>query len=90
MTTTTRDDADLAVLDSFETIYKTQQGAISRRLLGHKTATVRAMVYLTPEEMEAVKGLSKTIGLNVSTLIRLTLITLTAASLPADYDPRVG
>jgi hypothetical protein len=88
---TTRDDADLAVLDRFEDIYKTQQSSISRRLLGCKTpAETRAVAYLTEEEMEAVKNLAKSVGTNVSTLIRLTMVTLAAAGLNGDYDPRLG
>ncbi len=95
MTTTTaaakRDESDLATLDRFEDIYKTQQQAISRRLLGAKVpANTRAVAYLTHDEMAAVKSLADSIGANVSTLIRLTMVTLAAAGLPGDYDPRLG
>ena len=85
-----RENKDLEALDNFERIYQTQQQAISRRLLGSKPANVRAVAYLTDEEMEAVKGLAEAVGLNVSTLMRLTLTTLAAAGLPSGYDPRVN
>jgi 16S rRNA U516 pseudouridylate synthase RsuA-like enzyme len=85
-----RENADLAALDNFETIYKTQQQSISRRLLGSaEPANNRAVTYLTQAENEAVKSLAAAIGINVSTLIRLTLVTLAAAGLPAEYDPRL-
>jgi hypothetical protein len=86
-----REEADLAALDNFDQIYKTQQQAISRRLLGNKQPTHnRAVAYLTDAEMDAVKGLAESVGTNVSTLIRLTMTTLAAAGLPDRYDPRVG
>jgi predicted transcriptional regulator len=86
-----RDDEDIAVLDRFEDIYKTQINSISRRLLGCKApAENRAVAYLTDEEMESIKNLAKSVGTNVSTLIRLTMVTLAAAGLPSDYDPRLG
>lgn len=87
--TAKRETADLAVLDNFDRIYKTQQQAISRRLLGCKQTQNRAVAYLTDEEMEAVKSLAGVVGMNVSTLIRITMTTLAAAGLPSDsYDPR--
>ena len=86
-----RESEDLAVLDRFEDIYKTQHSSISRRLLGaSKPANTRAVAYLTQDEMVAVKSLADSIGANVSTLIRLTMVTLAAAGLPSDYDPRLG
>jgi 16S rRNA U516 pseudouridylate synthase RsuA-like enzyme len=86
-----REDADLAALDNFGQIYKTQQQSISRRLLGAaEPANTRAVTYLTQAENEAVKNLAEAIGVNVSTLIRLTLVTLAAAGLPAEYAPRLG
>ena len=95
MTTTTaaakRENEDLAVLDRFEDIYKTQHSSISRRLLGaSKPTNTRAVAYLTHDEYVAVKGLAESIGANVSTLIRLTMVTLAAAGLPSDHDPRLG
>jgi hypothetical protein len=83
-----REESDLVALDNFERIYRTQQQAISRRLLGAKTPTQnRAVAYLTDEEMEAVKGLADSVGINVSTLIRLTMITLAASHIaPAGCD----
>ena len=85
-----RETADLKALDNFETIYKTQCPSISRRLLGAKTpADTRAVAYLTQDEMVAVKGLADSIGINVSTLIRLTMTELATAFMP-QYDPRVG
>lgn len=86
-----REDADLQVLDRFDDIYKTQINSISRRLLGVKNPTnSRAVAYLTDEEMEAVKSLAESVGTNVSTLIRLTMVTLAAAYLPGEHDPRLG
>ena len=95
MTTTTaaakRENEDLAVLDRFEDIYKTQHSSISRRLLGaSKPTNTRAVAYLTHDEYVAVKSLADSIGANVSTLIRLTMVTLAAAGLPSDHDPRLG
>lgn len=85
-----RETADLEALGRFESIFKTQQAAISRRLLGAKKPTeTRAVAYLTEDEMEAVKGLADSVGLNVSTLIRLTMTEL-AAAFTVQYDPRVG
>jgi 16S rRNA U516 pseudouridylate synthase RsuA-like enzyme len=88
--TATREDKDLETLEKFEDIYQTQQQAISRRLLGAKEpAETRAVAYLTQREMEAVKGLADSVGLNVSTLIRITMTTLAAAGLTSsNYDPR--
>jgi hypothetical protein len=64
-----REDADLETLDNFGQIYKTQQQSISRRLFGTKDkATTRAVSYLTQPEMEAVKSLAESIGVNTSTL----------------------
>ncbi len=78
-----REESDLTALDNFDRIYKTQQQAISRRLLGAKTPTQnRAVAYLTDAEMEAVKGLAESVGINVSTLIRLTMTTLAASHIP--------
>jgi 16S rRNA U516 pseudouridylate synthase RsuA-like enzyme len=90
--TATREDKDLATLEKFEDIYQTQQQAISRRLLGAKEpAETRAVAYLTQREMEAVKVLAESVGLNVSTLIRLTMTTLAAAGLSgSNYDPRAN
>jgi predicted DNA binding CopG/RHH family protein len=89
--TAKREATDLTVLDNFDRIYKTQQQAISRRLLGGKLPTQnRAVAYLTDEEMEAVKGLAESVGMNVSTLIRMTMTTLAAAGLPGTSDPRLG
>ena len=86
-----RESEDLAVLDRFEDIYKVQHSSISRRLLGaSKPANTRAVAYLTHDEMVAVKSLADSIGATVSTLIRLTMVTLAAAGLPSDYDPRLG
>ncbi len=85
-----REIADLETLDRFETIYKAQTNSISRRLLGAKMpAETRAVAYLTQDEMEAVKGLADSIGINVSTLIRLTMTELAAAFMP-QHDPRLG
>ncbi len=85
-----REDADLATIDRFEDIYKYQEGAISRRLLGaKKRAETRAVTYLTADEMTAVKGLADSIGINVSTLIRLTMVEL-ASAFEVRYDPRMG
>lgn len=92
MTTATakRDESDLATLDRFEDIYKTQQQSISRRLLGAKApANTRAVAYLTQDEMVAVKGLADSIGINVSTLIRLTMTEL-ATAFQVQHDPRWG
>jgi predicted DNA binding CopG/RHH family protein len=88
-----REKSDLQALGNFETIYKTQQESISRRLFGAKDkAEKRVVTYLTLPELEAVKSLAEAIGMNTSCLIRLTLVTLAAAGLPADYttDPRLG
>lgn len=94
MTTATaaakREESDLAILDRFEDIYKTQQQAISRRLLGAKVpADSRLVAYLTQDEMEAVKGLADSIGINCSTLVRLTMTEL-AAAFQVQHDPRLG
>jgi hypothetical protein len=92
-TVTNRDETDREVLENFELIYKTQQGAISRRLLGDKGLTnCPVKAYLTHDELEAVKDLAQSVGLNVSTLVRLTMTTLAAAGLSSTYgcldDPR--
>jgi hypothetical protein len=85
-----RETADLAALDRFDAIYKTQANTISRRLLGAKNpAETRAVAYLTQDEMEAVKGLADSIGINVSTLIRLTMTEL-ASAFQVQHDPRMG
>jgi hypothetical protein len=85
-----RETADLETLDRFETIYKAQCPSISRRLLGAKNpAENRAVAYLTSDEMEAVKGLADSIGINVSTLIRLTMTEL-ASAFQVQHDPRLG
>lgn len=84
-----RENADLEALDKFGRIYKTQANSISRRLLGTKDkAKTRAVAYLTEPEMLAVKGLADSIGINVSTLIRLTMVELAAAFIP-QHDPRL-
>jgi hypothetical protein len=85
-----RETADLEALSRFDAIFKTQRASISRRLLGAKNPTdTRAVAYLTHDEMEAVKGLADSVGLNVSTLMRLTMVELASAFKP-QYDPRVG
>ena len=95
MTTATKldkqEDRDLATLGRFEDIYKTQKASISRRLLGSTVkAETRAVAYLTHDEMEAVKGLANSIGINVSTLIRLTMTELASAFTSSAPDPRMG
>jgi hypothetical protein len=85
-----RETADLAALDRFDAIYKTQANTISRRLLGAKVpADSRLVAYLT-DEMEAVRGLAESIGVNCSTLVRLTMIELASAFTSSDLDPRMG
>jgi hypothetical protein len=86
-----RETADLTALDRFDTIYKTQANTISRRLLGAKNpADSRLVAYLTDSEMEAVRGLAESIGVNCSTLVRLTMIELASAFTSSDLDPRMG
>jgi hypothetical protein len=86
-----RETADLEALSRFEDIYKTQANTISRRLLGAKVpADSRLVAYITQDEMEAVKGLADSIGVNCSTLVRLTMIELAAAFTSSQPDPRMG
>jgi hypothetical protein len=86
-----RETADLEALSRFEDIYKTQANTISRRLLGAKVpADTRLVAYLTDSEMEAVKGLAESIGVNCSTLVRLTMIELAAAFHSPNPDPRMS
>lgn len=87
---TKREEQDIKALEAFEDIYKTQKQSISRRLLGAKVpADTRAVTYLTQDEMEAVKRLADSIGLNVSTLIRLTMTELASAYLSTEPNPRL-
>ena len=86
-----RETADLEALDRFDAIYKTQANTISRRLLGAKVpADSRLVAYLTQDEMDAVKGLADSIGINCSTLVRLTMIELAAAFTSSAPDLRLG
>jgi hypothetical protein len=79
-TATRQEDKDLAVLDTFEQVYKAQHATISRRLLGGRDSTdARSMTYYTKRELESIKDFAESIGLNVSTLTRLTMTTLAAS-----------
>lgn len=82
-----REEQDIQALEKFEDIYRTQKQSISRRLLGAKApAETRVVAYLTEVEAEAVKGLAESTGMNVSTLVRLTMTTLAASWLPVGQD----
>jgi 16S rRNA U516 pseudouridylate synthase RsuA-like enzyme len=84
-----REQADLASLEAFDTLFKTQKQSISRRILGSKVpANKPVTAYLTQGEVEALKQLADNIGLNVSTLIRLTMAEMASAYINNQPDPR--
>lgn len=97
MTTTTtplateQETDDLAALDRVEAIAKIQHQTISRRLLGaNKPTNSRVVGYFTEDEAAAVKRFASALGVNVSTIMRIVMVSLAAAGLPSDHDPRLG
>lgn len=71
-----KEDDALESMEKLKTIYQSQSGTIHSHLLGHQPALSKISSYVTPDELKELRWLAETVGMNMSTLIRIVMTQL--------------